>query len=223
MKIGSWVDVNNVDRDSLVKSGAVISPTAMLDPSLRICFPVHISPRVQIKNGVSIDKFSFINWESIIYPNVYIGQYCSIGRNVQIGLANHPTDWLSTHTFQYNEGWFPNLPSYKKVKRTKKHLHHPKTKIGADVWIGNNAMIKSGVSIGHGAVIGAGALVTKDVPPYAIVVGVPAKIIKFRFSDDIISQLLELKWWQYNVDKVANIDFSDINKALSQLKALNKN
>ena len=190
------------------------------DATVRICNPIHLSPRVQLKPSVSIDKFTFINWDSVVYPNVYIGAYCSIGRGVQIGLANHPTQWLSSHTFQYNTGWFPNIDAYLQVKRTMPHMHHRQTKIGADVWIGNNAMIKSGVTIGHGAIIGAGAVVVKNIPPYAIVGGNPAKIIRYRFEEKIIRQLLILRWWELDLIKLKNINFSEIEQAIHQLQVI---
>lgn len=220
VKLGGWYQLNEISVEELRSAGAVISPSSFLHESLRLCFPIHLSPRVQIKNNVSIDKFSFLNWDVTVYPNVYIGGYCSIGRGVQIGLAAHPVNWLSTHAFQYDVAWFSRLPAYKNVNRRVKHRHHRKTKIGADVWIGNNAQINAGVSIGHGSVIGAGAVVTKDVPPYAIVGGVPAKLIRYRFPEKIREKLLQLKWWELNVDKLSDIDFSNIENAISQLQQL---
>jgi len=223
MKIGSWVNFGNVTREELESCGNVISKSAMIHKSVMVCCPVHLSPHSQIKNNVKIDKFSFINWDSVVYPNVYIGSYCSIGRGVQIGLARHPSDWLSTHTFQYNTGWFPNIESYKDIEREKKHIHHPKTNIGPDVWIGNNALISSGISVGVGAIIGAGAVVVKNVPPYAIVGGVPAKIIRYRFNEDIISRLIATRWWMKNVDELNGLSFDDVEKVLEVLEGNNLN
>ncbi|WP_084224402.1 CatB-related O-acetyltransferase [Stenoxybacter acetivorans] len=214
---GSWYLLSDIDRNELIQCGSTISPSAMLHPTVSLCSPVHISPNVQIKNNVSIDKYTFINWNSVIYPNVYIGAYCSIGRGIQIGLANHPVNWLSTHTFQYNANWFNNIPEYQKLKRSKHHIHHPKVSIGSDVWIGNNAMIKAGVTIGHGAVVGAGAIVTKNIPPYAIVGGNPAKIIRYRFDKNTIDKLLLLKWWSLDISQLNGIDFSNIDNAIEQI------
>jgi acetyltransferase-like isoleucine patch superfamily enzyme len=118
-----------------------------------------------------------------------IGKFCSIAEGVVVFLgANHRVDWFSTYPFGHiNENKFP------KVKRDH---GHPATKgdvtIGNDVWIATNAVIMSGVTIGAGAVVGAYSIVTKDVPPYTIVAGNPAKQIRKRFSDEIINKLLEL-------------------------------
>ncbi|MFT6373049.1 MAG: acetyltransferase-like isoleucine patch superfamily enzyme [Gammaproteobacteria bacterium] len=151
-----------------------------------------------------------------------MGAYCSVSRNVQIGLANHPMDWLSTHTFQYSSSLFSGISEFDGVQRKRRHLHHPKTLIGADVWIGANAAIRSGVKIGHGAIIAAGAVVVKDVEPYEVVGGVSAKHIKYRFSPEIIEQLLEIKWWLLPLKKIQDVDFSDINKAIEEIKYLKK-
>jgi acetyltransferase-like isoleucine patch superfamily enzyme len=121
-----------------------------------------------------------------------IGKFCSIADGVTVFLgANHRVDWFTTYPFGHiHDTAFPKV--------TKDH-GHPATKgdvtIGNDVWIATNAVIMSGVRIGDGVVIGAYSIVTKDVPPYTIVAGNPAKQIRKRFSDDVINKLLELKWW----------------------------
>ena len=218
MKTGSWLVFKDVGMEKLVENGSVISPSVLIHPSVQLCHPVHLSPRCQIKNDVRIDKFTFINWDSVLYPNVNVGAYCSIGRGVQIGLAKHPTTWLSTHAFQYSKDWFPKLAEYVDIERHTEHDHHPATMIGSDVWIGNNALISSGVRIGTGAIIGAGAMVSRDIPPYAIAVGVPARVIKYRFESAIIEKLLQSKWWLKNVNELSGMDFSDIEKLISNLE-----
>ena len=91
--------------------------------------------------------------------------------------------------------------------------------IGNDVWIGSGVFIKNGITIGDGAIVGAHAVVTKDVPPYAIVCGNPARIIRYRLSDDIIKQLLELKWWNLPDDIIKQIPYDDVYKAIEFLKS----
>jgi acetyltransferase-like isoleucine patch superfamily enzyme len=134
-----------------------------------------------------------------------IGKFCSIAEGVVVFLgANHRVDWFSTYPFGHiHDTTFPKV---------QKDHGHPATKgdvtIGNDVWIATNAVIMSGVRIGDGAVIGAYSIVTKDVPPYTIVAGNPAKQIRKRFSDDVIHKLLELKWWDKSDSEINEI--SDI-------------
>lgn len=113
--------------------------------------------------------------------NVTIGRYCSIGRRCSIGAAIHDLDCFTTHP----------------VAAGPDFLRDPQTTIGNDVWIGDNVVIVAGVSIGDGAVIGAGAVVTRDVEPYTIVAGVPARPLRHRFDEAVRHALLEVQWWRY--------------------------
>ena len=128
---------------------------------------------------------------------IKIGNFSSIAENVTILLGgNHPTNWISSFPFGAVFDGF-------------KHHSYPQASkgdviIGNDVWIGLNTTILSGVTIGDGAIIAAGSIVTKDVDPYAIVGGNPAKVIKKRFSDDAIAKLLEIQWWNWEIDKIKN-------------------
>lgn len=125
--------------------------------------------------------------------SLYVGNYCSIADEVAILLGGgHRTDWITTYPFSALRA------SAKDIKG------HPSTKgdvvIGHDVWVGFGATILSGITIGNGAVIGAKAVVTKNVPPYAIVAGNPAKVIRYRFSDDDIQVLERLQWWNWSIE-----------------------
>jgi virginiamycin A acetyltransferase len=111
---------------------------------------------------------------------------CAIGYNLRIRVRNHYTGYANLQSKFQNKYNFPSLASIK----------GPVT-IGNNVWIGDNVIILSGVTIGDGAVIGAGSIVTKDAPPFSIAVGNPAKVIKKRFSDNVIKQLLEIQWWNW--------------------------
>ena len=137
-----------------------------------------------------IGKYSYVSYDSSLL-NTEVGNFCSIATKVSIGASQHPISWVSTSPV------FENIKNSGPRKRFARFdVDSPKrTIIGSDVWIGHSATIKSGVKIGHGAIIGACALVTKDVPPYAVVGGVPAKVIKFRFPQEEISKLLKLEWW----------------------------
>lgn len=129
------------------------------------------------------------------YASLEIGNFCSIGPSVLIVLGNHRTDIVTTYPFKTLKHFWPEARD-----GADDHTSRGDIVIGHDVWIGARAVITSGVNIGSGAVIAAGAIVTKDVPPYAIVGGNPAKIIRYRFSEDIIEKLLDIAWWNWSED-----------------------
>lgn len=148
-----------------------------------------------------------------------IGRYCSIAPNVTIGDSNHPIDWLSTNPFQYgNSSLFNRYHADQEFEFMQFKTPRSATHIGHDVWIGGNVMILQNVRIGHGAIIAAGSIVTKDVPPYAIVGGVPAKVIRYRFPEDVIAKLLALEWWNYQADSLIGIQFDQVEVAIEQIK-----
>lgn len=196
-----------------------ISPTAYLHPSARIEQPVTIGKNVEIHRNCSVGKYSVINNNSIIYSEVEIGRYCSIARFCELGVAEHPSSFLSSASFQYNTNLFKDHSDFA-FDRKSVFPEHQHTKIGHDVWIGAKSVIKTGVTIGHGAIVAGLSFVNKDVPSYAIVGGVPAKIIRYRFDEEIINQLLTLEWWNLSPIQMANVSFDDINLAISQIKKI---
>lgn len=135
-----------------------------------------------------------------VIKHAEIGKYCSISWNVSITGNTHNYKTLSPHPLSH-------FPSFGFVEE-RSPLAYKTVKIGNDVWIGMNTCILPGVQVGDGAIIGAGSVVTKDVPAYAIVAGNPAKVIKYRFSEEIIACLLESKWWDWPKEVVTeNIAF----------------
>jgi virginiamycin A acetyltransferase len=144
----------------------------------------------KIKN-VTLGKFSYIQTHSEI-ANADIGAFSSIGSRVKIGGLGKHMFGVSTHPAFYDSKP-PTKSLYKKIPSFKPYK---KVIIGNDVWIGDRSIILDGVIVGDGAIIGAGTTVSKDVPPYAIVVGNPMRIIRYRFSDDEIAYLLKEKWWE---------------------------
>lgn len=151
-------------------------------------------------NHSRIGNFSYCNF-NVLIQNANIGNYCSIAQDVIIGLGNHPTHLFSTSPVFYK---VKNTLNVKVIEKNLDFDEYKTITIGSDVWIGARTVILDGVTVGHGAVIAAGSVVTKDVPPYAIVGGVPAKIIKFRFSNEKIERLLESKWWLRNINEIKN-------------------
>lgn len=146
-----------------------------------------------------IGQGTFINENVVIDRCESIGKYCSISKNVNIGLGSHPKEWVSTSPLFYSKSrglTEYNLYNNKEIDK--------KVIIKNDVWIGNGAIVMPGVVIGNGAIIGANSVVTKDVPDYAIVVGTPAKVKKYRFKTDLIELFLKIRWWEIEVEELKN-------------------
>lgn len=164
--------------------------------------------------NVKIDEYSYVANNSHLI-NCKIGKFCSIGPFVKIGLGKHPIDRFSTSPIFYStkNPLRINLVSQDTFKEFEE------VSIGNDVWIGANAIIMDGVKIGDGAIVAAGAVVTKDVPDYAIVGGVPAKIIKYRFEESIIQKLKAVKWWEMDLNRLNNYEreFENIELFLNKI------
>ncbi len=155
---------------------------------------------VKIINS-KIGRYSYVGNNTWI-TNSNIGHFCSIADNVNIGLATHTLKTLSTSPI-FTEVHNGTGHTWIAENKEKKYVPYSRaTTIGNDVWIGSRVMIMKGVTIGDGAIIGAGAIVTKDIPPYAIAVGVPAKVVRYRFSEEIIKELINANWWDMSDDKL---------------------
>lgn len=139
-------------------------------------------------------------WNEISNADLYIGKFCSISQNVKILLGgNHRTDWVTTYPFGHI-----NTDVFNKFDGSGTPTTKGDVIIGNDVWIGEGAKIMSGVIIGDGAVIANNSHVVKNVEPYSIVGGNPAKHIRYRFTEEQISQLLQIKWWDWDEEKINN-------------------
>lgn len=168
--------------------GAVIEDDCSLGPNSVLFKNVYLS-------GTTLGAFSYVQAGSAA-SNSEIGPFCSIGSGVTIGLAAHPTSQVSTSPVLYDPRQPLPLFLTDAVLFTESL---PRTVVGADVWIGQGAMLKAGLHIGTGAVIGAGAIVTRDVDPYHIVGGNPARMIRPRFPAALAAQLLDSCWWEEDV------------------------
>ena len=163
-----------------------------------------VHPDAKVESGSvlyssQMERHSFCGYDCTIV-NADIGPFCSIASNVRIGGVAHPLKFVSTS---------PVFLSHKDSVKTKLGSHdflpQVRTVVGADVWIGEGALIKAGVRIGHGAVVGMGAVVTKDVPDYSIVAGNPARIIRYRFEPELIRRLLLSAWWEQTDEALRDI------------------
>ena len=178
-----------------------------------------LDSKVEIGRRNTIDNASIgigsYTGEFTIIKYASIGKYCSISWNVSVGGANHQMERLATA---------PLHRIFQCPIEKYKSFEEESVTIGSDVWIASGVTILRGVKIGDGAIIGAGAVVTKDVPPYAIVTGVPAKFLKYRFEQNIIAELLNIKWWdwpQEKLDKARELFKGEVTMSLiSKLKRL---
>jgi acetyltransferase-like isoleucine patch superfamily enzyme len=170
------------------KGARVASPYVSLRAEL--AGNVWIGDRVEIRKGVRIGAFTYVGQDSIV-DSGEIGRFCSIGSRVSIGPTEHSTSTFTTHPIAIdNVRWNVNAP---------RSTGEPKLppKIGNDVWIGRDAFVMRGVQIGDGAIIGANAVVTRDVPAYAIAAGVPAVVRGRRFDEDVAEELRRSQWWSH--------------------------
>lgn len=202
-----------------VAFGSTLSGKCELGRSIDIepdcyIYNAHIGDNVQIRRGCSLFDVRLAG-PNVIYQNSHLvmttlgaysyiaeganasrvnfGRFCSIGPSFKTGFGNHPTTFVSTHPVFYSTRKQCGITFAGKSCFDEDQT----TYIGHDVWIGANAYVKDGVNIGNGAIVAAGSVVTRDVSPFAIVGGVPARCIRLRFSEEQIEKLLELKWWDW--------------------------
>lgn len=156
---------------------------------------------------LEIGAHTYIRSDCVLSAVSSIGRFCSIGSGCFIGQqkSSHPSDWLSSHPFQYTDTDLTYDPVVADVT------------IGHDVWIGHSAMILEGVTVGTGAIIATRALVAHDVPPYAIVVGIPAKVVKYRHAPELIEKLISSQWWNHDVELLKTLPLNDPSTTLALL------
>jgi acetyltransferase-like isoleucine patch superfamily enzyme len=210
---------------SATDRSGLLGPTHGIQGELEYEAPVATSG-LTLHGKCRIGRFTYFNYDCEISDTDF-GRYCSVGQRSIINPGEHPTNWLSTHPFVGDPSGvscgMAGEPAYAAIAGAALSAPRPtrRVTIGHDVWLGANTVVLSGVSIGDGAVIAAGAVVSRDVAPFAVVGGVPARVLRYRFPADMIRRLVELRWWDYDLGTVRDvIDYSDLERATVMLEAM---
>lgn len=199
----------------LRRAGIICAETTIIAGEVTLEPPVRLFPGVSVRNS-TVGAYSYVANGTRLHA-VTCGRYCSLADEIVTSPGVHPSHWLSANAFFYEDVFDLRLdPSEKDFDK------YPPISIGNDVWIGARAMIMGGVTIGDGAIVAAAAVVTRDVEPYAIVGGVPAKTIRRRFDDRLVEDLLTFQWWRFDLGAARKaglvVDWKDPQRALAGLR-----
>lgn len=204
-------------REDMLKSAVKVHSSANVDGGFVAEPPIEIGPYASIGAGVTLGRFSYIGERSTVGAGGKIGRFCSIANEVTLGAFEHPVDRVTTHPLTFGTLPFDFIEENLLFKKTTWVGDRP-ISIEHDVWIGYRAFVRNGVRIGTGAIVAAGAVVASDVPAYAVVGGVPAKVIRYRFSADVIDRLQKSKWWDMPLEVLEQANLSDIADFLTWLE-----
>jgi acetyltransferase-like isoleucine patch superfamily enzyme len=178
--------------------------------------PVRVLGRLLIRSDTRVGCFTEFG-QHVELQAADVGRYCEIGNNSTVGATGHPLSWLGVSAFQYKHatwGWHPAAAD----SQSFRSVGPDRAWIGNDVWLGAGVVVLRGVTIGDGCIVAANAVVTKDLPPYTICGGLPAKVIRPRVPDALRDELLDLRWWQYSPNQLAGLPFDDPAAAVAALR-----
>jgi virginiamycin A acetyltransferase len=182
--------------------------------------PIFVEPEATLSHGGFWGSGAFSYCRSNLHQDLEIGRYCSIATGCEITDPEHPLDFISTHPFTHLGDWSEYAQTYGSAPDPAPfERDRGPVRIGNDVWIAQRVLIRRGVTIGDGAVVAAGAVVINDVPPFAIVGGVPARVLRYRFPDPVIERIRRVAWWQYHVSDFAGLDVADPERFLDGIEA----
>lgn len=205
--------LNTKPKKILTKAPNIASSSLIKDCSFGEY--VEIGENNNIQESI-IDSYSY-TCENCQIIHSTIKKFVNIASYVRLNPSQHPMSWANQHHIQYRREMFGfgiDDESFFDWRRERK------VEIGNDVWLGHNVTVMGNVTIGDGAVIGSGSIVTKDIPPFAIAVGNPAKVIKYRFDEKTIETLKEIAWWDWDNEKIKSAidDFKDITLFIQKHK-----
>ncbi|MDY0193554.1 MAG: CatB-related O-acetyltransferase [Aliarcobacter butzleri] len=220
-RIVFYLPILNITTRSLKVAGFIYKIWLFLN-KIHVYKKPKLSRYEELKAKYNIGKHSYAGRDIVVSnQKTKIGKYTSIANGVYLGTSQHPTNFLTTHPMAYSESaeyLYGDLKVESSYILDISNINTP-VEVGNDCWIGTKTIIMDGVKIGHGAVIAAGAVVTRNVPPYAIVGGVPAKVIKYRFDQDTIDELLMIKWWDFPKEVITKLPFNNIAECIKILKS----
>jgi phosphonate metabolism protein (transferase hexapeptide repeat family) len=199
------------DKEKKLGENPTVHPTSMIK-KCKLGSWTDIGPRTSLVETEIGDYTYFAGDASAIYTKM--GKFCSIASQVRLNPGNHPTWRVMQHHCTYRRVQYGL--DVKDDEEFFQWRRDDSVEIGHDVWLGHGVLVMAGIKIGTGAVVGAGSVVTKDIPPYAIAVGVPAKVIKKRFADETIEKIMASTWWEWDrkmLEERFN-DFLDVDRFL---------